>query len=687
MSMNLGLRLLILVLLAAVPVLAIQVHDRLQGREQRKAAIAEQALNLARLAAAQQDQFIESARYLLAAAAQFPEVQNLDQDGCSARMRELLVQFPNITGISAVGRDGIQFCSGFDSVAAADLSDRAYFQRAVRDRTLTISGYVIGRRSGRPHLNFAYPAIGATGDVQAVVVLGFSLDRLSGSLVETPLPSGATISLIDGDGILLARAPPAPEWIGRRVREAPVTDAMLARREGVIEGAGIDGTERMHGFAPLLASADLFAVVGLPWQEAYRQADRLFWRETLFTVLAFALAALAALFSADLWIRRPLTGLQEAVGRMTQGDLSVRAKAGRGSSPELRELAENFNEMASTLERRQTALEASESRFRAVVETAADGIITINARGIIASVNSEAERLFGYARDELVGRNVKLLMPSPDAERHDEYLARYLRTGEAKIIGIGREVTGRREDGSTFAMSLSIGEFRLEGERYFTGIVRDVTERKRAEDRQRLLSAEVDHRAKNLLAMIQAMILLTKGDASSVDDFAKTIIGRLHALSRAHDLLAREKWTGASLRAIITNEAQAFGADGARLSVVGDDAYLPPRAAQTLSLALHELTTNAAKHGALSMPQGQVEIRSTVSGPELRLIWTETGGPEVKPPCSHGFGTVIVERSIAHELGGAVEVQYDPGGLRCEMRIPLSPVSRPSPRMYEGMVR
>jgi two-component sensor histidine kinase len=211
--------------------------------------------------------------------------------------------------------------------------------------------------------------------------------------------------------------------------------------------------------------------------------------------------------------------------------------------------------------------------------------------------------------------------------------------------------------------------------------VRHITERKRAEDRQRLLSAEVDHRAKNLLAMIQAMILLTKGAARSVDGFAKTIIGRLHALGRAHDLLARDRWTVASLRDIITNEAQTFGADGARLSVVGDDVYLPPRAAQTLSLALHELTTNAAKHGALSVPQGRVEIRSTANGPELQLTWTETGGPEVKSPCSHGFGTVIVERSIAHELGGKVEVQYDPGGLRCNIRIPLRPVSRPSPQM------
>jgi PAS domain S-box-containing protein len=328
--------------------------------------------------------------------------------------------------------------------------------------------------------------------------------------------------------------------------------------------------------------------------------------------------------------------------------------------------------MASTLERRQAALEASEARFRAVVETAADGIITINARGIIESVNPEAERLFGYAHEELVGNNVKILMTATDSERHAEYLVRYLRTGEARIIGIGREVTGRRKDGSTFPLFLSIGEFSLDGERYFTGIVRDITERKRAEERQRLLTAEVDHRAKNLLATIQAMVLLTKRDTRSVGEFAATLIGRLHAMGRAHDLLARDKWTGASLHDVIRNEFQAYaGIDGTRLSVVGEDTRLSARAAQTLSLALHELTTNAAKHGALSVPGGRVEIRSAVNGQELQLTWTETGGPEVSPPSAQGFGSVIVERSIAHELGGAAELQFEPSGLRCHMRIPL----------------
>lgn len=674
--MKLGVRLLILVLLAALPVLALQIQDLLETREQRKAAIAEQALDLARLAAAQQDQFIENARSLLAAAAQFPEVQRLDPAGCSARMGDLLDQFPTITGISAVAPDGVQFCSGFDTVAQVDLSDRPYFQTALRDRSLAISGYIIGRRSGRPHLNFAYPAIDGTGKVRAIVVLGFSLERLSASLSATPLPNGATMSLIDGDGVLLARAPPEPEWIGRRVHEPPVSDAVPAQREVVMEGTGVDGVERMYGYAPLVASADLFAVVGLPWEEAYRQADRLFWREMLLTVLAFTIAALVALFSADLWIRRPVAALQDAVGRMRQGNLSSRATTLRGSSPELGELAADFNEMASTLEGRQSALEASEARFRAVVETAADGIITINARAIIESVNPEVERLFGYPREELIGQNVNVLMTASDAECHDQYVAHYLRTGEARIIGSGREVIGRRKDGTVFPLFLSIGEFNLEGERYFTGMLRDISERKRGEERQRLLTAEVDHRAKNLLTMIQAMVLLTKRDARSVADFANTLIGRLHALGRAHDLLARDKWTGASLRDIIRHEFQAFPGDVARFSVVGEDARLTPRAAQTLSLALHELTTNAAKHGALSVPDGRVEVRSTVNGEELQLTWTETGGPEVAAPCTRGFGSVIVERSIAHELGGEAEIRFEPDGLRCHMRIPLRQASR-----------
>jgi PAS domain S-box-containing protein len=675
--MKLSVRLLILVLLAALPVLAFQVHTLLLDRQQRKEAIAGQALSLARLAAAQQDQFIEGARYLLGAAAKLPEVQNRDPAGCQARMAELVGLFPAITGIGAVMPDGIQFCtSGKPPEPPVSLADRSYFQAALREKRLAISGYIIGRITGKPSLNFAYPALDDAGDVRAVVVLAFDLGRLSNSLLPTPLPAGATMSLVDTDGILLARTPPAPDWIGRRVREAPFVEAMLSRREGIAEAPGIDGIDRLHGFAPLLASADLFAVVGLPWAAEMAEADRLFWREAGLTILAFLLAALAALWCGEIWIRRPLVALQAAVGRMEGGDLGARARVEAGSSPELRRLGTGFNDMAGSLQARQLAVQASEARLRALVETAADAIVTINQRGTIEFVNPEAERLFGYSRDELIGQNVRLLMPSPDREQHDRYLARYLRTGEARIIGVGRELTGRRKDGSEVPLFLSIGEFSLGGERLFTGILRDITERRRADERQLLMMAEIDHRAKNLLASIQAMVLLTKPHARSASDYAETLIGRLHAMARAHELLAREKWQGARLHELIRNELEAYvGEDGAALTITGADPLLRSRAAQTLSLALHELTTNAAKHGALSSLGGRVTICSSVerdsSGPALVLTWTEAGGPTIAPPDHRGFGSVVLERGIAHDLGGSTILEFKPTGVRCTIRFPL----------------
>ena len=127
-----------------------------------------------------------------------------------------------------------------------------------------------------------------------------------------------------------------------------------------------------------------------------------------------------------------------------------------------------------------------DARLRAILQTAVEGIITIDARGLIESANPAACQIFGYSLEELQGRNVSVLMPQPDARRHDGYLAHYLRTGKAKIIGIGREVVGRRKDGSVFPMDLAVSELQVGGQRMFTGFVRDISERKRAESRQQL---------------------------------------------------------------------------------------------------------------------------------------------------------------------------------------------------------
>ena len=139
----------------------------------------------------------------------------------------------------------------------------------------------------------------------------------------------------------------------------------------------------------------------------------------------------------------------------------------------------------------EAALHEAEQRLRAILETAVEGIITINERGIIESVNPAAERIFGYPASEIIGSNVNVLMPAPYREEHDGYLESYVRTGHARIIGIGREVKGQRKDGTTFPMDLSVSEVLLPGRRIFTGFVRDITERKRGELRQQLQYAVV----------------------------------------------------------------------------------------------------------------------------------------------------------------------------------------------------
>jgi PAS domain S-box-containing protein len=676
--MKLSQRLLLLVLIAALPVLAIQVHDLLEQREQRKAQIADQALQLARLAAAQQDEFVEAARFILSAAARLPEVQARDAAACSARMAQITAQFPMIAGIGALAPDGAQFCSNQPDRESVDLSDRTYVQRAIDTKTLTTSGYIVGRASGRRTLNFAYPALDGDNEVRAVVLLALDVDRLSEFLPGTPLAPDVTISLVDGKGILLARTPREPEWVGKSQREPAFAQAMVSRREGVIEARGPDGVSRLNGFAPLLASVDLFAVVGLPWRDAFLAADRLFWREVSLTVFAFALAAVVALLSAEFWIRRPVAALQTAVGRMAKGDLSTRAALDRGSSPELRELGRSFNSMAGALEARQAALADSEEHLRAVVDTAADGILTINDRGSLEFVNPEAERLFGYRPEELLGQDVRLLMPEQDGDPLGGHLDLSRRDEGAHLTPFAREAVGRRKDGSSFPMQVSLGGFGLAGRRYVTAILRDITERRQAEEHQQLLVAEIDHRAKNLLASVQSMILLSVRDAHSIDVYAKTLIGRIGAMARAHDLLSREKWEGARVHDLIRSELDSLvGEDSDALVIVGEDVRLSARLAQTLGLALHELTTNAAKYGALSRPGGRVTVTCAIdrrASGHLRLDWVESGGPEVKPPERQGFGSTLIDRGISHGLDGSATIDYAPKGLRCRIEIPLAGV-------------
>lgn len=208
----------------------------------------------------------------------------------------------------------------------------------------------------------------------------------------------------------------------------------------------------------------------------------------------------------------------------------------------------------------------------------------------------------------------------------------------------------------------------------FAGTVRDITQRRRAEQQRHLLLNELNHRVKNTLATIQSIARQTLNGADQ--SVRRAFEGRLMALSQAHNILTREHWISAQLHELLANTLAPYGtADGTRFHIAGPDVRLSPRATLALALALHEMATNAAKYGALSNSSGCVRIRwSTRDGngrPRLRMHWLEFRGPSVAAPTRKGFGSKLIERGLAMELDGRVRLDFWEKGLRCRIELPL----------------
>ncbi len=197
-------------------------------------------------------------------------------------------------------------------------------------------------------------------------------------------------------------------------------------------------------------------------------------------------------------------------------------------------------------------------------------------------------------------------------------------------------------------------------------------EREAALAHQNLLMAELDHRVKNTLASIQALVQQTRAGAGSVEDFSAALDRRIRAMSHAHDLMSETRWRGASVRGLVEEELAPFRSDRTgSLLISGDDLMLSPKAALPFTLVVHELITNAAKYGALSTPSGDIRIgwHRREDG-ALVLTWKERSGPPVAVPTRRGFGSVVIERSLRHEIKGTSTLTFDADGVACVIVIP-----------------
>jgi len=202
-----------------------------------------------------------------------------------------------------------------------------------------------------------------------------------------------------------------------------------------------------------------------------------------------------------------------------------------------------------------------------------------------------------------------------------------------------------------------------------SGVTVDITERKRAEERQTLLAREVDHRAKNALALAQSIVRLTRGE--TVRAYIQAVEGRISALARVHTILSLSSWQGAEIGRLVDEELAPY-ATGEQIACGGSSIHLQPATAQTLAMALHELVTNSAKYGALSTLSGRLSLKWGVQGDVLQMVWEERDGPLVEKPESGGFGTRSVITSIQSQLGGQAEFDWRSEGLICRLSVPLT---------------
>jgi PAS domain S-box-containing protein len=200
-------------------------------------------------------------------------------------------------------------------------------------------------------------------------------------------------------------------------------------------------------------------------------------------------------------------------------------------------------------------------------------------------------------------------------------------------------------------------------------LFRDITAQKRSDDRIRLLAADADHRAKNVLAVVAGMVRLTR--AGSIKDFRDDLLGRIHALAHSQRILSEESWRGAELGRLVADGMAPHRAAG-RVTCGGPAVMLAPDAVQPVAMALHELATNAAKYGALSAPEGRVAIAWSLHAGAVVIGWCESGGPPVAPPTRKGLGTTVVTMSIRDQLGGEVGFDWRRDGLVCTMTVPAA---------------
>ena len=355
---SLRVRSMLLVLLTAIPVVGLILYSFHEQRQMAKNEATENALYLVRFASQEEKLLLEATRHFLSGLAWLHEIRSGDPVKCSAFLANLLKQYPLYANLGVIKPDGTQYCSALPITEKVSPVDRRWFQEAIRSRGFSVGDYQFGRISRKPVLVLAYPVLDKKGRVMSILAAPLDLGWFNQVAAKARLPQGSSFSIMDRNGLVLARHPDPDKWVGKTLPERVLLQTVRARRgAGTVEGPDADGGLRLFAFAPLHDEQDgLYLTIGIPQKVAYASANQMLWR--YLTVLGFAcfLLMVLAWWGSHLLIIRPVRALLNATKLLATGNLSARVGAGNGEG-ELGQLATSINEMAASLQARQAEAE------------------------------------------------------------------------------------------------------------------------------------------------------------------------------------------------------------------------------------------------------------------------------------------------------------------------------------------
>jgi PAS domain S-box-containing protein len=332
-----------------------------------------------------------------------------------------------------------------------------------------------------------------------------------------------------------------------------------------------------------------------------------------------------------------------------------------------RELEERVTARTVDLEETNRKLRESEERRSHALSAGQMGSWEWNCGSGEFSWDDGQHRIFGTRNGAFIAtsENVRSLVYPDDQHAFQAALDDIVNSGHSKQFEFRVGRPGGRVRWCLASAAATIDQ--TNKVQRVSGVTFDITHRKEAEERQNLLAREVDHRAKNTLAVVQSILRLSRAD--DVAAYKRSVEGRVHALSRAHNLLSQSRWRGVWLRGLLEEELAPYHATE-KINLSGPDIALRPAAAQSLALAVHELSTNAAKYGALSSVDGHLAVQWGLAGDRLMIDWQELDGPPVAAPERGGFGTKILLGSVEKQLFGSVKIDWNPTGLACHISVP-----------------